>query len=48
MSTKVNNLGKKDKASKKRVSCPVIPFYNSVKKDQKEEDSHNVILIVDE
>ena len=44
MSTKVSNLGKKDKASKKRVSCPVIPFYNSVKKDQKEENNYNVIL----
>ena len=45
MSTQVNNFGKfSDTRTKKRVSCPVIPFYNNVKNEKKEEENYNDIL----
>ena len=45
MSTKENKLKKKkDHASKKRVSCPVIPFYNIKKESKEEEDNYDNIL----
>ena len=45
MSTKEKKLKKKkDHASKKRVSCPVIPFYNIKKESKEEEDNYDNIL----